>query len=228
MTEKFHEELSELKKQVEDMGELAKEMLETSIKALKEQDVMLAKSIIAKCETIRILDHTIEEETLKLITLHQPMASDMRLVATMLKMITYITRIGRYGNDIAKIAIDLSEEAHIGKLVSLPQMSAIVCSMIDDALLAFETQDISHIADFKEREDTIDAMRYSIYREGISYMMENPKYITRCTQYILIARYLERCGDHACKMAEKIHYMVTGEHKEIDYKSCCSPNQDTF
>jgi phosphate transport system protein len=97
--------------------------------------------------------------------------------------------------------------------------------MIDDALLAFKNQDISYIADFKEREDTIDAMRYSIYREGISYMMENPKYITRCTQYILIARYLERCGDHACKMAEKIHYMVTGEHKEIDYKSCCGVNQ---
>jgi phosphate transport system protein len=225
MTEKFHEELGELRNKVEEMGELAKDMLETSIKALKEQDVELANSVIAKCQTIRELDHNIEGETLKLITLHQPMAGDMRLVATILKMITYITRIGRYGNDIAKIAKDLSEEAHIGKLVNLPYMSSIVCSMIDDALLAFKNQDISYIADFKEREDTIDAMRYSIYREGISYMMENPKYITRCTQYILIARYLERCGDHACKMAEKIHYMVTGEHKEIDYKSCCGVNQ---
>jgi phosphate transport system protein len=119
--------------------------------------------------------------------------------------------------------VELANEPHISKLVSLPQMSSIVCSMIDDALKAFETKDLAHIADFKEREDTIDAMRYSIYREGISYMMENPKYITRCTQYILIARYLERCGDHACKMAEKIHYMVTGEHTEIDSKSCCLP-----
>lgn len=222
MTEKFHEELEMLKNRVEEMGELAKDMLETSVKALREQDVALANSVIGKSIKIREMDHSIEEETLKLITLNQPMAGDMRMVATMLKIITYITRIGRYGNDIAKVAVDLSEEAHIGKLVSLPQMSGIVCSMIDDALLAFKMKDISYIADFQEREDTIDAMRYSIYREGISYMMENPKYITRCTQYILIARYLERCGDHAVKMAEKIHYMVTGEHVEIDYKSCCS------
>jgi phosphate transport system protein len=222
MTEKFHEELEMLKNRVEEMGELAKDMLETSVKALREQDIALANSVIGKSIKIREMDHSIEEETLKLITLNQPMAGDMRMVATMLKIITYITRIGRYGNDIAKVAVDLSEEAHIGKLVSLPQMSGIVCSMIDDALLAFKMKDISYIADFQEREDTIDAMRYSIYREGISYMMENPKYITRCTQYILIARYLERCGDHAVKMAEKIHYMVTGEHVEIDYKSCCS------
>jgi len=219
LTEKFHEELAQLKDKVDDMGELAKDMLETSIKALREQDVELANSVIAKCKTIMALDHTIEDETLKLITLNQPMASDMRLIATILKLITYITRIGRYGNDIAKVAIDLSEEAHIGKLVSLPQMSGLVCSMIDDALLAFKHQDLKYISNFQEREDTIDAMRYSIYREGISYMMENPKYITRCTQYILIARYLERCGDHACKMAEKIHYMVTGEHEEIDNKN---------
>jgi len=202
MTEKFHDELAGLKDKVEEMGELAKDMLETSVRALREQDVELANSVIVKCKTIMALDQSIEEETLKLITLHQPMASDMRLIATILKMITYITRIGRYGKDIAKVAIELSGEGHIGKLVSLPQMSGIVCSMIDDAMEAFKQQDL----------------KYSIYREGISYMMENPKYITRCTQYILIARYLERCGDHACKMAEKIHYMVTGVHQEIDHK----------
>ena len=218
MTEKFHDELAGLKDKVEEMGELAKDMLETSVRALREQDVELANSVIVKCKTIMALDQSIEEETLKLITLHQPMASDMRLIATILKMITYITRIGRYGKDIAKVAIELSGEGHIGKLVSLPQMSGIVCSMIDDAMEAFKQQDLKYISDFQEREDTIDAMRYSIYREGISYMMENPKYITRCTQYILIARYLERCGDHACKMAEKIHYMVTGVHQEIDHK----------
>jgi phosphate transport system protein len=225
MTEKFHEELEVLKRRVEQMGDLAKDMLENSVKSLREQDVELAEKVIANCVIIREMDQSIEEETLKLITLHQPMASDMRLVATILKLITYITRIGRYGNDIAKVAIELSGEPHIAKLVSLPQMSGIVCSMVDDALLAFRNQDLSSMDDFQEREDTIDAMRYSIYREGISYMMENPKYITRCTQYILIARYLERCGDHACKMAEKIHYMVTGQHKEIDHKPCCRPEQ---
>jgi phosphate transport system protein len=224
MTEKFHEELNLLKKEVEKMGELAKDMLEKSVQSLKNQDAELAKQVISRCSELREMDQKIEEEALRLIALYQPMASDLRLIATILKMITYITRIGRYGNDIAKIAIELSNEPHIARLVSLPQMSALVCSMIDDALLAFKNNDITHIENFQEREDTIDAMRYSIYREGISYMMENPKYITRCTQYIFVGRYLERCGDHACKMAEKIHYMVTGEHKEIDYKSASQPN----
>jgi phosphate transport system protein len=215
MTEKFHEELAELKKKVEAMGELSKDMLEKSVLALKNQDTELAKWVISQNPCLRELDDKIEEEALRLIALHQPMASDMRLVATILKMITYMTRIGRYGNDIAKIALELANQPHIAKLVSLPQMSKIVTSMVDDALKAFETRDISHIQDFKEREETIDAMRYSVFRETISYMMEEPKYITRCTHYIMIARYLERCGDHACKMAEKIHYMITGERIEI-------------
>jgi len=215
MTEKFHDELKLLKKEVERMGELSKDMLEKSVIALKDQDIELANWVISKSDELRELDDHIEDEAMKLIALHQPMASDMRLVATILKMITYMTRIGRYGNDIAKIALDLSNKPHIAKLVSLPQMAKIVTSMIDDALLAFETRDITHIQDFVEREDTIDAMRYSIFRENISYMMEEPRYITRCTHYIMIGRYLERCGDHACKMAEKIHYMITGERIEI-------------
>lgn len=215
MTEKFHEELKLLKKEVEHMGELSKDMLEKSVIALKDQDMELANWVISKSDELRELDDHIEEEAMKLIALHQPMARDMRLIATILKMITYMTRVGRYGKDIAKIALELSKEPHISKLVSLPQMSKIVTSMIDDALRAFETRDISHIQDFMEREDTIDAMRYSIFRENISYMMEEPRNITRCTHYIMIARYLERCGDHACKMAEKIHYMITGQHIEI-------------
>ncbi len=215
MTEKFHDELKSLKNEVERMGELSKDMLEKSVIALNDQDVEMANWVISQSDELRELDDHIEDGAMKLIALHQPMASDMRLVATILKMITYMTRIGRYGNDIAKIALDLSNKPHIAKLVSLPLMSKIVTSMIDDALLAFETRDITHIQDFMEREDTIDAMRYSIFRENISYMMEEPKYITRCTHYIMIGRYLERCGDHACKMAEKIHYMITGERIEI-------------
>jgi len=91
----------------------------------------------------------------------------------------------------------------------------MVCSMIEDALKAFENEDVSLIRDFEERDSEIDALRYSIFRECITYMMEDAKNITRCMHYAMVARYLERCADHACKMAEKINYMVTGERKEI-------------
>ncbi|MCD6331547.1 MAG: phosphate signaling complex protein PhoU [Thermoplasmata archaeon] len=212
---KLHEELEKLKRKVIEMGNLAKEMLHDAVEALKKQDVELAEKVISKKKKLADMDAEIEEETLQTIALYHPMAKDMRTVACILKTITYLTRIGRYGKDIANIAKELSDKPHVAKLVEIPYMAELVCKMIDDALKAFETEDISLIKDFEERDDALDALRWSIFRECITYMMENPATITRCAHYMMIARYLERCGDHACKIAEKVHYMVTGERVEI-------------
>jgi len=216
MVEKFHRELDELKKDVISMGKLARKMLYNSVEALKNLDGKKANWVLSNKIKIAEMDDQIEDRTLRLITLYQPMATDMRTIACILKMITYLNRIGRYGKDIAKFSIEWGKEGHVKKLVSLPHMADIVCGMIDDALTAFETKDVSKFNDFVEREDTVDELRYSIFRECLSYMMEEPKVISRCTQYIMVARYLERCADHACKVAEKICYMVTGERVEID------------
>ncbi len=216
MVEKFHDELKQAKKDVDKMGHLAKDMLLKSVEALKELDTEKAEWVISQKTKLADMDDKIEDKTLKLITLYQPMASDMRQIACILKMITYINRIGRYGKDIAKLVFEFEKEGHVKKLVSLPHMSGIVTGMINDALYAFETGDISKFNDFIDKETTVDELRYSIFRECLSYMMEDPKVITRCTHYIIIARYLERCGDHACKIAEKIIYMVTGQRVEID------------
>ena len=213
--EKFHKELENLKKEVIEMGNLAKEMLFNAVEALKNRDVRLAEEVVSKKREIAEMDQKIEEKALQLIALYQPMAKDMRAIACILKMITYLTRIGRYGKDIANVAKKLADKPHIAKLVEIPYMAELVCKMIDDALKAFETEDLSLIEDFSERDDSVDALRYSIFRECITYMMEDPKNITRCTHYAMIARYLERCADHACKIAEKVYYMVTGERREI-------------
>ena len=213
--EKFHNELKKLKEEVIDMGNLAKQMLLDAVEALKKQDSELANEVISKKTKLADMDEKIEEKALQLIALYQPMAKDMRTIACILKMITYLTRIGRYGKDIAKVAIELADKPHLAKLVEIPYMAELVGKMIEDALKSFETEDISLIEDFPERDDTIDALRYSIFRECITYMMEDPKNIRRCMHYSMIARYLERCADHACKIAEKIYYMVTGERKEI-------------
>ena len=215
MVEKFHKELENLKKEVIEMGSLAKEMLFNAVEALKNRDVRLAEEVVSKKREIAEMDEKIEEKALQLIALYQPMAKDMRAIACILKMITYLTRIGRYGKDIANVAKKLADKPHIAKLVEIPYMAELVCKMIDDALKAFETEDLSLIEDFSERDDSVDALRYSIFRECITYMMEDPKNITRCTHYAMIARYLERCADHACKIAEKVYYMVTGKRKEI-------------
>lgn len=215
MVEKFHEELKKLKKEVVEMGNLAEGMLSDAVKALKERNRELASQIIEKKKKIADMDEKIEHAALSLIALYQPMAKDMRTIACVLKMITYLTRVGRYGKDIAKVADELADQPHIAKLVEIPHMADMVCGMIDDALRAFEDEDVSLIEDFEERDSEIDALRYSIFRECVTYMMEDPKNITRCTHYAMVARYLERCADHACKMAEKINYMVTGERREI-------------
>ncbi len=216
MVEKFHDELDDLKDEVIKMGNLSKKMLKESVKALKEIDEKKAKWVITHKIDIADMDNKIEKKAFRLIALYQPMAKDMREIACILKLITYLTRIGRYGKDIAKIVKNFEHDTHVRKLVDIPHMSDLVCSMVDDSLKTFKDGKLSRFNDFIDREEDVDELRYSIFREALSYMMEDPKVIKRCTDYIMVARYLERCADHACKMAEKIFYMETGERVEID------------
>ena len=212
---KFDEELEELKSRTVEMGELAREMLRKAVKSLKERDVELAEEVISKKGELASMDQTIEEKALRMIALYQPVASDMRTIATVLKIITYLSRVGRYGKDIAVITKELSREEHLAKLINIPYMAEMVDAMLGDAMDAFITGDITLLENLAEKDDTLDALRWSIFRECVTYMIEDPKNITKCAHYIMIAKYLERCGDHACKIAEKVHYMATGEHVEI-------------
>jgi phosphate transport system protein len=216
MVQKFHVELDELKNDIVQMGQLAKEMLQKATDSLKNDDAELAAWVQSKKGAIAEMDRDIEAKSLRLIALYQPMAKDMRTIACCLKMNTYLTRIGRYGKDIAKVTDELHEVPRMKKLVSIPHMAEIVCSMIDDVLAAFVKEDISIIQTLEERELSVDELRYSIFRECLTYMMEDNKNITQGAHYMMVSRYLERCGDHACKIAEKIYYMVTGDHIEID------------
>lgn len=215
MVEKFHDELEDLKKDVLKMGQLATKMLTQSIEALKTQDFKKAEWVNAQKNKIAEMDEKNEEKAMRLIALYQPMAKDMRTIACCLKMITYLARIGRYGKDIANVAIEISPDKPVAKLVSIPYMNNLVCDMISDTLNAFKKEDLSSIKNLSDRDDDIDSLRYSIFRECLTYMMEDHKKINRCAHYMMIARYLERCADHACKMAEKISYMVTGKRVEI-------------
>ncbi|VVB60166.1 PhoU domain protein [uncultured archaeon] len=216
MVKKFHRELDELKNDVIKMGDIAKLMMCDSVEALKNLDAKKADDVNSKKKKLAKMNVDLEEEALQLIALYQPMAIDMRTIACCLKMIVSLTRIGRYGKDIANVAKEIAPGPHIKKIISIPHMNDLVCKMINDALTAFSTGNLDLIKDFTERDNDVDALRYSIFRECVSYMIEDPKNITICTHYILVARYLERCGDHACDMAEEIYYMVKG--KRIDLK----------
>jgi len=215
MAEKFHTDLKVLKKDTLAMSALGRLMLRSAVDALIRQDKELAATVVARKDELHKMEVRIEEHCYQLIALNQPVAKDMRVIACTLKVITASMRIGRYGKVIANIVRDISDKPHIANLMSIPHMADLVIDMIDDSVKAYETEDLSFIEDFSARDDTIDALRHSIFREGITFMMEDPRNISRCTHYIMVARYLERCADHACKIAENVHYMQTGERIEI-------------
>jgi phosphate transport system protein len=217
MVEEFHKEIVELKNKVLEMADFALNMLEDGVNALVNQDKELALSTVDRKQKIREYDSYIEENTLPLIALYQPMAKDLRRIGTILKIITYITRLGRYGKDIAQVAEILADKYTypMNEYITIQHMWDHVKSMIKDSIKAFDNADITKLTNFEERDDEVDKMRWNIFRESLTFMMEDPKNITPSAHLIMVARYLERCGDHACKIAEKVHYMVTGEHIEI-------------
>jgi phosphate transport system protein len=215
MSEKFHTELETLKKDTLAMALFGRSMLKDAVDALIRQDRELAASVVARKGEIHSREVNLEEQCFRLIALYQPVARDMRVIACTLKVITASMRIGRYGKVIAKIVMEIADKPHIAHMMSIPHMADLVMSVIDDAIRLYDTESPVPVTEFSARDDTIDALRHSIFREGISHMMEDPKTITLSTHYIMVARYLERCADHACKIAENVYYMETGERIEI-------------
>lgn len=215
MTDTFHEEIRSLQEKVLTLGIFAEGMLKDSLEALEKRDPALAETIKARKKDLTHQVNQLEDEIFQMIALYQPVARDMRILVCSLTLITSSERIGRYGKDIANIARDLSPQPVLPGQMSIPHMGDLVIQMIDDSLQAFRTENLSPIEKHSQRDDIIDALRKTIFRESLTHMMEDQKYITLCVNYGMVARYLERCADHACKMAEKIHYLVTGERIEI-------------
>jgi phosphate transport system protein len=215
MAEKFHTELAMLKQDTIDMARFARDMLNESITVLMKEDVTSASRIKQKRKPLQELTFSLEDRAYQLIALNQPMAKDMRTIVCTLKVIAAAERIGRYGKDIANMAKHVQNQPEVTHPVLIPQMADQVTGMIDDAISAYGNEDLALIRDFSSRDDSVDTLWHSFFREMLTFMMENPETINRCTYYIMVARYLERSGDHACKMAENVHFMVTGERIEI-------------
>ena len=198
-----------------DLARFSRDMLCDALKALTTEDTDAANEVASRKKHIQETMIELEERIYQLIALYQPMAKDMREIACMLKIISSAERIGRYGKDIANMVKHIKGQPDFVQPLPVVHMAGLVNSMIDDVIHAFETESIVPLRDFSRRDDTVDSIWHSVFRETLTFMMENPKTITRGTYYIMVARYLERSGDHACKMAENVHYMVTGKRIEI-------------
>jgi Phosphate uptake regulator len=176
MVEKFRAELRSLKEDVRDMGDLALDMLQRAVKALETRDVSAVESFDRDKKRLADQDHEIEQDCLRLIALYQPVAKDLRTIATALKMNTYLYRIGRYGKDIAILVPDLVDAPESSDcLDGIPVMADLVIGMVTDALTAFEREDLSVIDDILAREEEVDALRYDVLRESLSRMADDPE-----------------------------------------------------
>jgi len=212
----YIEDLEKLKDEVQRMGELARESAKNAIKALAQRDTALASRISKENAVIDKLEFGIENRCMRLLALQQPMASDLRTIGTCMKIITDFDRISDLAGDIAEIVHRIGDEPFAKPLIDVPRMSEIAQGMISDCLTAFSLRDIGILEDSSERDDVIDALFDQVRRELMMIMIENPRCIANASHLLFVALHLERIGDHACNIASRIIYMVTGERRKLE------------
>jgi phosphate transport system protein len=213
MTRQFHQRIDTVKARVVAMADLSKKSLLEGVRSLTENNVAIADAVILRDKEINRMDVEIEAEAIDLIALNQPMGRDLRTLAATLKIITYLDRIGRYGYDIAKITKEMQGKEHIRRLVVIPHMAEQAAKMLTEAIDAFQSLDATKARGVQPQDELVDALYDQIFRECITFMVEDPRTIGVAAHYILAARHLERVGDNAGKIAEKVLYMITGERR---------------
>jgi len=216
MSDKLHNELEELRTKIIEMGEFSVEMFSESLIALNNLDRDLAAEVEAKRVRLSEFNDDIEERTMRVLTLFQPVADDIRAIFCIIQMNTTFYRLGRNGREIARLVMILPESPHLGIIKSICHMAECVISMQNDVLDAYKSGNTKKLLTLGHRDDDVDNMQGSIFRESLTYMMEDNRNISRCVEYVMVSRYLERMGDHACLMGEKVYYMTEGEKLEIN------------
>jgi len=212
----FDQELQELQVSLLKMSSMVEEALRNSVKSLKTQNALLAQKVIDNDDEIDDMEYVVEDKCIKLIALQSPLAKDLRLIATALKIITDLERIGDYAVDIAKITIKLAKDIYIKELIDIPRMAEITINMVKGSIDAYVNLDISEARKVAELDDEVDGLYKQIFRELLLIMMEDPKKINQATYFLLISRYLERIGDHVTNICERIIHTVTSEHVNLN------------
>lgn len=212
----FDNELQELVKDMIKMSSVVEDALSYSIKALKKQDIKLADIVIAQDDLVDKMELEIEDKCLRLIALQQPIAKDLRIIATALKIVTDLERIADHAVDIARITKRLSGEKYIKELIDIPRMAHIVTGMVKDSIDAYVRQDVDKAREVSMRDDEVDGLHSQIFRELLLLMMEDPRKINQSTYFLFISQSIERIADHVTNICEWIIYAVTGEHVDLN------------
>lgn len=213
--ESFHQALEGLKKDVLAMGELVDQAIDAAIQALKKRDIAWAQKIVEEDIVINRMRFGIEEKCLSLLATQQPMARDLRTIAAVLSIITDLERMADHAEGIARINIMMGDEPLLKPLIDIPRMAQKAREMLGESLQAFINRDIQKAKDLCEEDDEIDGLYNQVYRELLTFMLQDPKTITRATYLLWVAHNLERIGDRVTNICERTVFMVTGKLEEI-------------
>jgi phosphate transport system protein len=207
----YNQELEALRKEILEMGTLVSQAITDAVQSLAKQDVELAQRVLEGDDRIDNLEIDIEDKCMVLIARQQPLARDLRIIGTGLKITTDLERMGDHAFDIAKITLRIAKQPLIKPLVDIPRMAEMAQKMLKDSLDAYINMDISLAEQVCLADDNVDHLYQQVFRELLTFMMEDPHTISQATQIIFVARYLERIADHATNIAEWIIYLVTGQ-----------------
>ncbi len=213
------DELHELDQDLLEMASAVEQMLHKSVEALRTSNVTLAREAMAMDDVVDEYNIAIENKCLRLLALQQPMAGDLRVVATTLKIITDIERMGDYVVDIAKTAVRLADRELFKPLVDIPRMAELVKQMLRETLEAFVNQDMELLKKMIEDDDEVDRLNHVLRAELIGFMKQDAEVADQAMQLLLVALYLERLADHVTNVGERVYHMETGELKELHKSS---------
>ena len=209
----YDEELSELKQLIAEMGGRVEVLLADAIRSLITYDAELASSVIAADKMVDALEERVNQQVTRMLALRQPMAADLRDIIAALKISSDLERMGDYAKNISKRTKTLSREpllSSAGK--SVERLGKMVEDMIRSVLDAYLQKDSAKAVAMIEMDEEVDQLHTSMFREILTYMMEDPRNITACTHFLFITKNIERIGDHATNIAEQIYYAAEGHH----------------
>lgn len=209
----FDDDLAELNSLISRMGGMAETQLASAVQAVANRDSELAQRVIDEDDRIDALEMEVNAMVVRTLALRQPMANDLRFVLLALKASASLERFGDYAKNIAKRSIALSQMRHV-PAPGLSHMARMTQALIKDVLDAYLENDADKAIDVWHRDEEIDDLYNSLFRELLTYMMEDPRNITTCTHLLFMAKNIERMGDIATNIADNVHFRVTGETLE--------------
>ena len=209
---RFDEELERLNATINEMGGLTESQFAKGLTAVRERDTVIAEQVIADDARVDALDAAVQEQTVKLLALRQPMAVDLRVVLSSIKIAAALERIADYAKNTAKRSIVLMQASPPPSAVAgIDRLGRLVRTALKDVLDAFADEDVAKARDVWQRDEEIDQVYTGLFRELLTYMMEDPRTITACTHLLFMAKNIERAGDHVTNIAELVSFRTTGQ-----------------